>query len=197
MLLENSRKDAVEFWTNARRKKITISHERIAFIEGYQNIYPRIFQMIKDAKKEILLFISDHCLFEGIKIELNKALMRKAVKSNTKIWILRNTTMEDSDFKTIGQKKKKAMQGQILERFLEPDISLRSRFIVKDGEEALIFSKIYDDPHVREGEVCFWTDNKVLTSAMTTLFEKLWSNSDLVVCPPVMLKDCGTLVAAL
>ena len=53
--LEHSRKEAIDFWTNARKKRVISSQERIALIEGYRNIYPKVFRMIKDSRKEFLI----------------------------------------------------------------------------------------------------------------------------------------------
>jgi sugar-specific transcriptional regulator TrmB len=191
--LEHSRKEAIDFWTNARKKRVISSQERIALIEGYRNIYPKVFRMIRDSRKEFLFLVGDSCLFEGVQIELNRSLLRKALNSNVRIRVLRRFLKKDIGCTENHRKRfsKRIMRGQILERLLEPTFGIHSRFAVADRQEALLFSRISENPHVREGEVCLWTDSRVIIGILTSLFEKLWSTSSEPVAAPSMLIECG------
>ena len=88
-LLEQARKTVVKDFTGIE-SKIDIDFEKFSIIEGRKNIYPRIFQMIENSKKEVFILIGDECLFTAIQIQLYERLLKKVLKSKVKLWILRH-----------------------------------------------------------------------------------------------------------
>ena len=192
LMLKESRKDAQNFWANIKKRESPFQFERFAVIENRKNIYPKVFQMIEDSKEEALVMIGDTFMVNAVRLQLNECILRKASKSKARIRILRNALEKEQNTTYNDPRKgsKRKTRGQILDHFLEPHLNLCARYIIKDIEEAIIFSRIGNNPQViGEEETCFWTNNKATISILKTLFEKLWANSSFAVSENLILKN--------
>ena len=179
-LLKHSRKDLLQNWSNIYIPKISTIDERLMIIEGHQNTYPRIFQMIAEAEKEVLLMISGATPTEILLREIYNALFKKVKKSGIQVRILTQSLEKNDD--AIQQKYQKVFR-QNLEDYiqwmhLKTGLTLQSRFFIKDAKEILLFTKL---PKIQLAsnleETCIWTNCNAIIDLISVLFEELWCTS--------------------
>jgi sugar-specific transcriptional regulator TrmB len=190
ILLKKSRKDLLDYWNSIKKTKNHFCIERFAIIEGRKNIYPKMFQMIEKSKKEILIFISDTLMSNSVRLQLNECILRKSSKKNVKIRLLNNAQDERSFHNYSGLYLRRRIHDQVLESFLEPNLNYDIRFVIRDCDDAIFFSRIGNNSEKSTEEACFWSNSEAMINILRVLFEKLWVTSS-AFSENSLLKDRG------
>jgi sugar-specific transcriptional regulator TrmB len=172
--LQESKKEILANWKN-----ITLEDNisKFTVIEGRTFIYSRIQQMFSDATTQVLAVTTVPTLaqtdYRGI-----FASYRQASKPKIRFRFLAELS-ENKGQKIKGLLKELAKTRLNFEG-RNPDLgmSLFPHMIVKDEDEALLFTKSRTKKAVIEkDDVCLWTDCKPLIQAFTAIFEEIWRNS--------------------
>ena len=179
-LLKASKKDLLGHWRSISKTGIESPVERFVVIEGDDKIFPRIFQMIENARKEVVFVISPSTFIRAAQVEIDKLLFEKTKESGTRSRLL--TQVSDENFELMKQSAAKVfenhLEDKILVRHLEADLRLYTRFLVKDEDEALFFIRTVEGLSVvNRKEACLWTNCKAVVDALKVFFEELWLNS--------------------
>ena len=179
-LLQDAKKDLLGNWERIRKTRLESPLERFVVIEGDDKIYPRVFQMIENARKEIVVVISGLTFIRAAQVEIDKLVFGKAKESGIRGRVL--TQVSDENFGLMKQGAARVfedhLENRIQVRHLEADLRLYTRFIVKDEDEALFFIRTVEGLSVvNRKEACLWTNCKAVIDILKMFFEELWLNS--------------------
>jgi len=178
--LENDKKSLLSRWKAAKPAETESRTERLMVIEGESKIYSRIFQMVENADKEILSVISRFTLIPPVQNEIERIISKKANKARIHLRLLTQASPENIKIiqQSLKRISKRKIEGNIVCRSLNRDSELKTRFYVKDDEEALLFITTFDSIALtNETEVCLWTNSKAVIDILREFFEKLWTIS--------------------
>ena len=179
-LLESAKKDLLGHWKSISKTRMESPLERFVVIEGDNKIYPKIFQMIENATREIVVVISGSTFIQAAQGGVDKLVLRKAKETGIRGRLLTQATEENLDL--MRQSAARVFEGHLEDRIqvrhLETDLRLYTRFIVKDEDEALFFIRTIEGLRVvNREEACLWTNCKAVVNILKVFFEELWLNS--------------------
>lgn len=178
--LENDKKGLLSSWKAAKPAENESRTERLMVIEGKSKIYSRIFQMVENAKKDILVVVSRFNLIPSVQTEIERIVLKKANKTRIHLRLLTQASPENTKIiqQSLKRLSKRKIEGDIAWRSLNRDSELRTRFFVADEEEALLFITTFDSiASTNETEVCLWTNSKAVVNILREFFEKMWTSS--------------------
>jgi sugar-specific transcriptional regulator TrmB len=177
-LLENKKKELLDYWKNINQTKLEQALEKFTVIDGRNRIYPRISQMIKETKEQFCAVASVPSLLLAEQYgALDSAFSHP---SRSKIQFRFLTELNEQNLSEIRSLLKKTPTKDFNFKGRNPDLglSLFPRMAIRDSEEIVFFITPTDGKKMRdEDDVCLWTNSKALIQAFKTLFEDLWSNA--------------------
>ena len=177
-LIESAKKELLSDWEKISKSKPETPSERFVVIEGNNRIYPRIFQMIKETKCQLLSVSTVPGLVYATQFGLFDAMSEHPLRSNIQFRFLTEFTEENVSI------VKNLLNGMpeigVNLKGRTPDLGLQlsPRIVIRDDEEILFFTntKSEDTPDPDQ-DVCLWTNCKALVQSFTHVFEELWNNS--------------------
>ena len=172
--LEGRRKELLTHWKAIKIQCPVFSLGRFMIIEGRNNLFSMIFQMIERAEKEISIIFDNLGLIQAVKMGLFNVLLEK---TRTRIRFLTTITEENlQNVKTLLQDKM-----NLNTNFLLHHVSLISgncpRFLIKDDTETILFllpDETLDTDKKHQNGI--WT-NTPLVFYTKSFFEELWCKS--------------------
>jgi sugar-specific transcriptional regulator TrmB len=172
-LLEGKREELLAHWNSINIECPTFRLGRFRIIEGRNNLFSTIFQMIERAEKEVLIIIDSLGLIQAVQMGLLNVLE----KTETRFRFLTEITKENlQTIKLILERLSTK-----IETFKVNHVELISgicpRFIVRDDEEAIIFLLPEEASSMdRKYENGIWT-NRPAVFYTKSFFEELWHKS--------------------
>ena len=173
-LIENTKKDLLNYLRNTRQLELESSLEKFIVIEGNERIHLKILDMIKNTNHRFSAIISSSKLIQEKKSSLLEALF---VHPNIHFRFL--TELSSQNLPYIKNLLTRTLESAVnLEgRTPELGLTLSTQMDIRDEEEALFFIKPAGNAPTSEKEVCLWTNCKPLIQAFNSVFENLWHNS--------------------
>lgn len=178
--LESERNDLLGNWIRTHDPIVEAPKEKLMMIEGRRNISPKVFQMVEEAEKEVLMMICSLNRVHVFQTEIDWAMFEKAKKSRIQLRILTQDSVEN--YNALQQRLKRIPEKQLGNnihwRQLDTKLDLQTHFFVKDRDQALFFIKAADSfSTANYEEACLWTNCGAMIHIMSTLFNELWRTS--------------------
>jgi sugar-specific transcriptional regulator TrmB len=177
-LLENTKKELLEYWKNISETASERAVEKFAVIEGSHKIYPKISQMIKECKEQFDVVASVPSLTRADEYGVLDTAFQHPSRSKIQFRFL--TELNELNMTAIKSLLKKAPKRGFNFKGRNPDLglSLFPRMVIRDNEEILFFmTPTSSRKRGEEDEVCLWTNSKALVQAFKAVFDDLWSNA--------------------
>jgi sugar-specific transcriptional regulator TrmB len=178
-IVERKKEELMEDWRKISKSSVELKAERFVVIEGNGKIYPKIFQMIKEAKSQLLNVSTVADLARAVQFGIFDGLFEHPPKSDVQFRFL--TELTEKNVNVMKNLLKEIPEVGLNLKGRTPDLGLQlfPRMVVKDNEEALFFttSKAEGTFDTNLVEACLWTNCKMIVQAFTRVFEDLWSNS--------------------
>ena len=173
--LQKSKNEILANWQNLRLEDNT---SKFTVIEGRTFIYSRIQQMLNIATTRVLAITTLPTLSQ-MNHQGNFDLSNNKV-SKSKIQFRFIAELSEQRGQIIANLLKEIAKTKLKVEGRNPDlgVTLFPQLIVKDEDEALLFTKHGTEKSlIEKDDVCLWTDCKPLVQAFTAMFEELWRNS--------------------
>jgi sugar-specific transcriptional regulator TrmB len=194
-LLENTKKELLSYWKNISQAGAEAALEKFGVVEGSNKIYPKIFQMIKETKKQFSAVATVSGLVRAEQYGVLDAAFSHPSKSQIRFRFL--TELNEQNLSEVKALLKKTPKTGFDFRGRNPDLglSLFPRMVIRDDEEILFFITPTDKiPTTEQDDSCLWTNSKALIQAFTVLFDDLWSNATDIIAR-IETIDSGMLTA--
>jgi sugar-specific transcriptional regulator TrmB len=180
LLLEKTKSELLEHWrkTDTRSFGSELEIEKFAAIEGKQKIYPKIAQMVREAKDRFSAMINIDELARADRYGLFESVFEHPQKSNIQFRFV--VDLNEKNLQTT-----KALLNVIPKIHInikskreDTDLRFSPRIVIRDNEEILFFITPRNLLNVPDqNEVCLWTNCHELVQAFSTAFEDAWQNS--------------------
>lgn len=151
---------------------------KFMIIEGRNNIYARIQQMIAETHGQISTMTTVPSLARADQFGLFDIGFQHPLKSAVKFRFL--TELSEQNAPQMKNLLDEIVAAGINFEGRNPDLGLRlfPRMVIRDQDEILFFIKSSPDVSATEQDnTCIWTNCKDLVHAFTGIFEQLWCNS--------------------
>jgi sugar-specific transcriptional regulator TrmB len=176
-LIENAKKDLLNYFKKTRRLELESSLEKFVVIEGTERIYLKALEMIKNTKHHFSAIIPASALAHADEFSFLETVFTYTFESNIHFRFLTELSNQNlSALKRLLNLTKRStinLEG----RTPELGLTLSPQMDIRDDEEALFFIKPAASMLASEKEVCLWTNCKPLVQAFDSVFENLWHNS--------------------
>lgn len=176
--IKKEKNGIISDWNSFAIRENVEQSAKFTILEGKNYIYPKLRQMIEEAKNKLLIISTVPGLIRTDQFGLLDAASKHAIKSKIQIRLLTEHAEQNTiTLKNLLGKMKKAgfdFKGRIPELGLKPF----TRILIQDDEKAIFFVQGGDDrDQKRNTDVCLWTDCKSLVNSFSAVFEDLWRNS--------------------
>jgi sugar-specific transcriptional regulator TrmB/pimeloyl-ACP methyl ester carboxylesterase len=175
--IEKSKKDLLEDWRTISEKRPQTESEKFVLIEGNKNIYPKIAQMVKEAKQQFYAILPVSCLVRAEQFGVFDAAYNHPLKSNIKFQFI--TELAADELQAIENLKPK-LKTEIHLKARNPTSSFMplSRMVMRDEKEVFFFTRPdSESPGRKQSEVCIYTNCESLVQTFKGIFQQMWSNS--------------------
>ena len=172
--IEKNRNAMLSHWRSFDIAETAAPSDRFMVIEGRSYIYAKIFQMVKETKKEFLAITSSLGIVRADKADIIKTF----VKLKIPFRILTNVSLQNVE--TIKRVLKEIIIStqNCAGRHIDLDAKFFPRFMIRDEEEIIFFITPKEDMSITSQEdTGLWTNNKALIHAFKVFFEELWRNA--------------------
>ena len=174
--LQQSKEAILSNWQSLKLEDDTTA--KFTVIQGRTFIYTKIQQMIQETRSQISAITTFPVLAQANERDIFDASYNSPLKSKAKFRFLAELHEQNAPIvKSLLNDIKKArlnVEGR------NPDLGLAlfPQMLVRDGEEALFFTKPRTKTSIIEkDDACLWTDCKSLVKAFNVIFEESWQNS--------------------
>ena len=174
--IEKAKKDLLNYLKDRRQGEVGLSLEKFVVIEGYNKIYAKISQIIKETKNQFSIIATIQDLVRVNQSGIFSDVFSHPLKSQIQFRFL--TELSEQNLTATKAILKKATKAGFNFKVRNPDLGLRlfPRMVVRDEEEILFFITPRIDK-TKKHDLCFWTNCKSLVKAFTNVFEDLWHSS--------------------
>jgi sugar-specific transcriptional regulator TrmB len=143
-------------------------------LEGNNYIYPKLEQMIEEAKTQLSIVVT---LPELIRINQNEILdeiFSKISKSKIKLRMLTEITSKNA--KAISEIFRKRLDNLEIR---VPDLGLKlpSSMVIRDEDEVAFIIDSTENGGDKQHNICLWTNCKALVLSFRSVFNETWYNS--------------------
>jgi len=175
--IEQERKSLLLDWQSIAIAEARDQSPRFTVIEGRNHIYPRLKQMIEDAKSQLSIVSTVSGLVRADQFGLIDAAFNHAFKTNTTIRFL--TELSEENLKTMKLLLNKRPKAGTKFEGRTPELGLKliSRMLIRDDVEAAFFVSQDTDKTRESDDVCLWTNSISIVNSFKAVFEDLWHNS--------------------
>ena len=174
--MEKTRQEILTYWKSIRQPGLEPPLGKFVVIEGNNKIYPKISQMIKDAKIQLSAVATVSGLARADQFGLFDAIFTHPLRSKIQFRFL--TDLSSQNVGAMKAVLKRIPDDGFDLKGRTPDLGLQSpRMVIRDAEEILFFITRRPDAPTTEQDVCLWTDCKELVQSFSAVFEDFWRNS--------------------
>ena len=175
--IEKTKNDLLSDWNKISQNELVYSLEKFSVIEGTKKIFNKIVDMVKQAKREIIMVSTFADVFRADRFGIFDTITPSNAKSKIQYNFL--SQLSKQNLKIV----------KIFEADLNPTVNFRvmdsslgltkfSRMVIRDNEEILLFISEENEPSAtREKEVCLHTNCKAIIQSYLGVFNDLWRDS--------------------
>jgi sugar-specific transcriptional regulator TrmB len=176
--VQESKDELLASWRSLSIGDYSDTSAKFMVIEGRNNIYARIQQMITETKNQISTMTTVPSLIRADQFGLFDVGFKHPSKSEVKFRFL--TELSEQKVPAMKNLLKGITEAKLNFEGRSPDLGLRlfPRMVIRDKDEILFFIKSRTNLATTEqDDVCLWTNCKDLVQAFTSVFEDFWSNA--------------------
>lgn len=175
--IESGKEELFSDWKSIYIAEAAEKSPKFSVIEGRNFIYPRLRQMIEEARSQLSIISTVSGLVRADQFGLLDDAFNHARRTNTKFRFITELTREN--LQTVKRLVDRLPKGVCFEgRTPEFGQKLTSRMLIRDNEEAVFFVSQQEDKTAKEvDDVCLWTNSDTIVNSFATVFEDLWRNS--------------------
>jgi len=178
LLIEHAKQDLLNDWKNISKSRLALPLEKFTVIKGNNKIYPKILQMVKDAKNSLSVISTVHGLARADRFGIFDSAFVHPLKDKLQFRFL--TELSEQNVLAMKTLLARIPKSEFDFKGKNPNLGLQPgpRMVIRDDEEILFFiTPKLDAAAAEQDEVCLWTNCKALVQAFTAVFEESWSNS--------------------
>jgi len=176
--IQDSKDELLANWQSLSIGDYSDKSAKFMVIEGRNNIYARIQQMMMETKNQISTMTTVPSLLRADQFGLFDVGSRHPLKSKIKFRFL--TELPEQNVPPMKILLKEIAQANLNFEGRNPDLGLRlfPRMVIRDKDEILFFIKSRTDlSSTEQDDVCLWTNCKDLVQAFAEVFEEYWRNA--------------------
>jgi sugar-specific transcriptional regulator TrmB len=176
--IQDSKNELLANWQSLSIGDYSDKSAKFMVIEGRNNIYARIQQMMLETKNQISTMTTVSSLIRADQFGLFDVGARHPLKSKIKFRFL--TELPEQSVPAMKTLLTEIAEANLNFEGRNPDLGLRlfPRMVIRDKDEILFFIKSRTDLSATEqDDVCLWTNCKDLVQAFTEVFEDYWRNA--------------------
>jgi sugar-specific transcriptional regulator TrmB len=175
--IERERNKVLDYWKRVGQPISELSTERFVVIEGNNQIYSRISQMVKETTKRFSAISSIQGILRADYLGVFDVAYNHPLKSEIAFRFL--TELTDENTNQTRSLLKTLVKSKLNLKLRRLDIEkLSPRLAIKDDDEVLLFVTPRDgELKENKDDVCLWTNCRALVQAFSSIFENSWRNS--------------------
>jgi sugar-specific transcriptional regulator TrmB len=175
--IQETKQDILDNWQKISLGGPPDVSEKFMVIEGRDNIYARIQQMITESKSHISTITTVPNLIRANQFGVFDSGFKHPLKPKIKFRLL--TQISEQNVPVMKDFLKEISGAELNFEGRNPDLGLKTspRLIIRDEEEIMLFITSKTDATTGQDNVGLWTNCKDLVQAFTTTFEDNWRNS--------------------
>lgn len=176
--IKEEKNDLIANWQALNIGDFKDASAKFTVIEGRNNIYARIQQMIIETRTQISITTTVPSLIRADQFGLFEVGFQHPLKSQVKFRFL--TELREQTVPQIKNLLKEMGTAGLNFEGRNPDLglSLFPRMVIRDEDEILFFIRSATDTSTTEQDsTCIWTNCKDLVKAFIGVFNQLWQNS--------------------
>jgi sugar-specific transcriptional regulator TrmB len=176
--IEGNKNEILSDWQSIAISEAGDESPKFTVLEGRNYIYPRLRQMIEEAKSSLSIISPVPSLVRANQFGLLDALSNRTIKSKIQIRLLTELAERNTiTLKSLLAKMRRS-GSDFKGRIPEFGLKLFTRILIQDDEKALFFVTTGEDNEKKENtDICLWTNCKSLVNSFSAVFEDLWHNS--------------------
>ncbi|TRO51835.1 hypothetical protein E2P63_04495 [Candidatus Bathyarchaeota archaeon] len=175
--IETAKKDLLNDWTKISKGEPESPIEKFTVIEGTQKIYNKMYQMIKQTKKQLSFIATVPGIIQSERYGIISEIINHPLKSKAKFRFL--TDITNADINSIRFIKQK-LRTIVDLRGRNPELGLKPfpRMVLRDKEEILfVINSKENQSGIKTEDTCLCTNCNSIIQAFGSVFENLWENS--------------------
>ena len=176
--IKETKDDLLANWQALNITDYKDASSKFMVVEGRNNIYSKIQQMITETRNQISTMTTVPSLMRADQFGLFDVGFQRPYKSNFKFRFL--TELSEQNVPAMKTLLNTISQANLNFEGRNPDLGLRlfPRMVIKDEDEILFFIRSAVETSAAEQDnACIWTNCKDIVKAFIGVFEQLWHNS--------------------
>jgi sugar-specific transcriptional regulator TrmB len=175
--IQETKQDILANWQRISMGGSPDESEKFMVIEGRDNIYARIQQMITDSRSHVSTITTVPNLIRASQFGVFDTGFKPPLKSKIRFRLL--TQMSEQYIPAMKGFLKEISDAELNFEGRNPDLGLKlsPRLIIRDEDEIMLFITSKTDAATGQDNVGLWTNCKDLVQAFTATFEDNWCNS--------------------
>ncbi len=176
--VEKTKIELIKDWNHLTKTTEHPSLEKFVVIEGKRKIYPRIAQMIKEAKKEFSSVSTIAGYLRAEQFGIFDEILNHPLKEKIEFKFISEISNQNID--SMQKLLDKIPKGSSNIRARNPGFGfkLSPRMAIRDNEEIFLFiNPQTQEPLSEKDDVGLWTNCRTIVQSFATMFEDLWQNS--------------------
>lgn len=171
-LIQGNKNEILTDWQSIKIEEVKDKPATFKVLEGDNYIYPKLKQMLEEAKTQLLIVFT---LSELIRINQNGVLdelIFGCSKSSIKIRVLTEIFPENRNImKAIFRKKSNSLEVRV------PDFGLKlpNSLVICDEDEVAFMLDLQNRD--KQHSTCLWTNCKALVQSFSSVFEESWQSA--------------------
>lgn len=176
--IESTKQDLVNYWKSLGKNSRSSTLEKFVVIEDKNKIYRRIIQMIEETKRDFSSLSTVSGLLNSYRFGVLDSIQNSPMHSSAYFRVLIELT--ETDLPTVGTLLKAKPNAKLDIRGRTPDLAGRisHSMVLRDNEELMVFVNSATPLAEKvQGEICFWTNCKVLVQSFVSVFKGMWQEA--------------------
>jgi sugar-specific transcriptional regulator TrmB/pimeloyl-ACP methyl ester carboxylesterase len=175
--VERAKKDLLADWRVVSEAKSTARIEKFTVIEGNKKIYAKILHMIKETKNQLSGILPISALSRAEQIGVFEAVRKHPLKNRIKFQFVTDVNSQNANAMKL-LKPKLGAELDLKAKNLESEITSFPLFVIRDKEEAVIFTRpVAETTTEKQGDVCICTNCESLVQTFNGIFQNLWQTA--------------------
>jgi len=176
--LDEQKESLLGSWRNVSIPESEYAIAKFSVISGKKKIHLKMLNMIEESTKGISLLTTGPGLIQEDLAGVFDAIERPTKKRDVQLRIITEISKENLTIVERMDKKFSAGKVDIECRHLSLNFKLFPRFLIKDEEEAILYSMTGDEPSVLKLEdEGLWINDKMFISILKGFFAQLWQTA--------------------
>jgi HTH-type transcriptional regulator, sugar sensing transcriptional regulator len=177
-IVEKTRNNLLDDWKKITKTQPVSPLERFIVVEGWRKVYPRIFEMVKETKRQLSCISSAEGLLKAEQYGLSEAILAHPNKEKIEFRFI--TEVSNQNMENVSKLLKLMPKNLSNVRGRKTAFSFKQspRMVIKDDEEIFLFINSNSEEPIGSDDVALWTNCKTIVQSFNDMFEDLWKNSE-------------------